>query len=139
MKRKVLGVVLCAALAVSMMTGCGGSSSTTTNTAAETSAAGVQGGAEVTTAGAQGAAATTAAEAQQTANWEQTEGYEKTETILQCNPEITGIICGNDTMAVGAAEACKAAGRSDIKVIGVDGSDEAAALIRAGEMTGTAL
>ena len=77
--------------------------------------------------------------AQQTANWEQTEGYEKTETILQSNPEITGIICGNDTMAVGAAEACKAAGRTDIKVIGVDGSDEAAVLIRAGEMTGTAL
>lgn len=77
--------------------------------------------------------------AQQTANWEQTEGYEKTETILQSNPEITGIICGNDTMAVGAAEACKAAGRTDIKIIGVDGSDEAAALIRAGEMTGTAL
>lgn len=77
--------------------------------------------------------------ATQTANWEQTQGYEKTETILQSNPEITGIICGNDTMAVGAAEACKAAGRTDIKIIGVDGSDEAAALIKAGEMTGTAL
>lgn len=77
--------------------------------------------------------------AQQTANWEQTEGYEKTETILQSNPEITGIICGNDTMAVGAAEAVKAAGRSDIKIIGVDGSDEAAALIATGDMTGTAL
>lgn len=77
--------------------------------------------------------------AQQTANWEQTEGYEKTETILQSNPEITGIICGNDTMAVGAAEACAAAGRSDIKIIGVDGSDEAAALIKEGKITGTAL
>lgn len=77
--------------------------------------------------------------ATQTANWEQTEGYEKTETILQSNPEITGIICGNDTMAVGAAEACAAAGRDDIKIIGVDGSDEAAALIRDGRMVGTAL
>lgn len=77
--------------------------------------------------------------AQQTANWEQTEGYEKTETILQSNPEITGIICGNDTMAVGAAEAVKAAGRDDIMIIGVDGSDEAATLIAAGDMTGTAL
>lgn len=77
--------------------------------------------------------------ATQTANWEQVQGYEKTETILQSNPEITGIICGNDTMAVGAAEACKAAGRTDIKIIGVDGSDEAAALIKNGEMTGTAL
>ena len=77
--------------------------------------------------------------ATQTANWEQVEGFEKTELILQSNPEITGIICGNDTMAVGAAEACKKAGRTDIKIIGVDGSDEAAALIKAGEMTGTAL
>lgn len=77
--------------------------------------------------------------AQQTANWDQTEGYNKTEAILQSNPEITGIICGNDTMAVGAVEACKAAGRSDIKIIGVDGSDEAAAYIASGEMTGTAL
>ena len=77
--------------------------------------------------------------AQQKANWDQTEGYNKTEAILQSNPEITGIICGNDTMAVGAVEACKAAGRSDIKIIGVDGSDEAAAYIASGEMTGTAL
>lgn len=77
--------------------------------------------------------------AQQTANWDQTQGYEKTEAILQSNPEITGIICGNDTMAVGAVEACKAAGRTDIKIIGVDGSDEAATYIAAGEMTGTAL
>ena len=75
----------------------------------------------------------------QTANWDQTEGYEKTESILQSNPDITGIVCGNDTMAVGAAEACAAAGRSDIKIIGVDGSDEAAAQIKAGKMTGTAL
>lgn len=77
--------------------------------------------------------------ATQTANWDQTEGYEKTETILQSNPDITGIICGNDTMAVGAAAACDAAGRSDIKIIGVDGSDEAAALIKDGKMVGTAL
>ena len=77
--------------------------------------------------------------AQQSANWDQTQGYEKTEAILQSNPEITGIICGNDTMACGAVEACKAAGRTDIKIIGVDGSDEAAAYIAAGEMTGTAL
>ena len=42
-------------------------------------------------------------------------------------------------MACDAVEACKAAGRTDIKIIGVDGSDEAAAYIAAGEMTGTAL
>ena len=77
--------------------------------------------------------------AQQSANWDQTEAYEKTEAILQANPEITGIICGNDTMACGAVQACIDAGRDDIKVIGLDGSDEAAAYIRFGEMVGTAL
>lgn len=77
--------------------------------------------------------------AQQTANWEQTEAYEKMETILQSHPDIKGVICGNDTMAVGAAAAIKAAGLKDIKIIGVDGSDEAAAEIKAGTMTGTAL
>lgn len=77
--------------------------------------------------------------AQQSANWEQTEAYEKTETILESNPEITGIICGNDTMACGATQACIDAGRDDIKIIGLDGSDDAGALIKSGNMVGTAL
>ena len=77
--------------------------------------------------------------AQQSANWSQTEGYEKTEAILQEHPEITGIICGNDTMACGATQACIDAGRDDIKIIGLDGSDEAAAYIKDGKMVGTAL
>ncbi|MCF0132556.1 MAG: D-ribose ABC transporter substrate-binding protein [Blautia sp.] len=77
--------------------------------------------------------------AQQSANWDQTLAYEKTEAILQSNPEITGIICGNDTMACGAVQACLDAERTDIKVIGLDGSDEAAAYIKSGEMVGTAL
>ena len=77
--------------------------------------------------------------AQQSANWDQTEAYERTEAILEANPEITGIICGNDTMACGAAAACADAGRTDIKIIGVDGSDDAAALIKSGNMVGTAL
>ena len=77
--------------------------------------------------------------AQQAANWDQTLAYEKTEAILQSNPEITGIICGNDTMACGAVQACLDAGRDDIKIIGVDGSDEAAAYIKSGDMVGTAL
>ena len=77
--------------------------------------------------------------AQQSANWDQTQGYEKTEAILQEHPEITGIICGNDTMACGATQACIDAGRDDIKIIGLDGSDEAAAYIKDGKMVGTAL
>jgi len=40
--------------------------------------------------------------ARQSANWSQTEAYEKMESIIQANPEIKGVICGNDTMAMGA-------------------------------------
>ncbi|HBO39330.1 MAG TPA: D-ribose ABC transporter substrate-binding protein [Pasteurellaceae bacterium] len=61
--------------------------------------------------------------AQQTANWSQTEGFNRMESILQANPNIKGVISGNDTMALGAEAALKAAGRNDIIVVGFDGSD----------------
>jgi erythritol transport system substrate-binding protein len=77
--------------------------------------------------------------ARQTANWEQTQAFEKMETILKSYPDIKGVVCGNDTMAVGAAAAIKSAGLKGIIIVGVDGSDEAAAEIKAGRMTGTAL
>jgi erythritol transport system substrate-binding protein len=75
----------------------------------------------------------------QTANWEQTQAYEKMETILQTNPDIKGVICGNDTMAMGASAAIKAAGLKDVVIIGVDGSDEVVTEIKAGNITATAL
>lgn len=75
---------------------------------------------------------------QQTANWEKTEAYDKMESMIQANPDIQGVICGNDTMVEGVCAALQAAGKN-IPVIGVDGSDEVAALIRSGQATGTAL
>ncbi|WP_101910621.1 D-ribose ABC transporter substrate-binding protein [Marasmitruncus massiliensis] len=77
--------------------------------------------------------------ATQTANWEQTEAYSKMETILQSNPNIKGVVCGNDTMAMGASAAIKAAGLKDIAIIGVDGSDDVRDEIKAGTITATAL
>ena len=49
--------------------------------------------------------------AQQSANWSQTEAFDKMETILQANPDIKGVISGNDTMAMGAMAALQAAGK----------------------------
>lgn len=77
--------------------------------------------------------------AQETANWEQTTAYDKMETILQAHPDVKGVICGNDPMAVGAAAACKAAGKEGVVIISVDGSDEARDAILAGDMTATAM
>jgi erythritol transport system substrate-binding protein len=76
--------------------------------------------------------------ARQSANWDQTEAFDKMQTLLQANPDVTGVISGNDTMARGAAAALKAAGK-DIVVVGLDGSPEAIESIRTGEMDATVL
>ncbi len=77
--------------------------------------------------------------AQQTANWSQTEGFSVMESILQANPDIKGVIAGNDTMALGAQAALIAAGRDDVIVVGFDGSDDAIQSILNGELDATSL
>ncbi|SOC36057.1 erythritol-binding protein [Rhizobium subbaraonis] len=77
--------------------------------------------------------------AQQSANWSQTEGYSKMETILQANPDIQGVIAGNDTMAMGAIAALQAAGRKDVIVVGFDGSNDVRDSIKAGGIKATVL
>ncbi len=77
--------------------------------------------------------------AQQTANWSQTEGFSVMESMLQANPGIKGVICGNDTMALGAYAALEAAGRSDVIVTGFDGSNDVRDSILAGGIKATVL
>lgn len=74
------------------------------------------------------------------ANWDRTQGYQKMQSLLQANPDINGVIAGNDEMALGAIAALKAAGKLDnVKVGGFDGSPDAVAAITAGEMQYTVL
>jgi len=77
--------------------------------------------------------------AQQTANWSQTEGYSVMESLLQAHPDVKGVICGNDTMALGAQAALLAAGKTDVIVVGFDGSDDAIQSIGKGELKATSL
>lgn len=77
--------------------------------------------------------------AAQSANWSQSEAFQKTETILQAHSDIKGILAGNDTMALGAQAAVKSAGRTGIAIAGFDGSPDAVAAIRAGDLLATAL
>jgi erythritol transport system substrate-binding protein len=77
--------------------------------------------------------------AQQTANWSQTEGFDVAEALLQQNPDVKGIIAGNDTMALGAQAAVLAANKPDILVVGFDGSDDAITSINKGELKATSL
>jgi erythritol transport system substrate-binding protein len=75
----------------------------------------------------------------QSANWSQTEAFQKMETLIQGNRNIKGIIAGNDTMALGAVAALKAAGLPGVVVVGFDGSPDAIASIKAGELKATVL
>ena len=75
----------------------------------------------------------------QSANWSQTEAFDKTETIIQAHPDIKGVIAGNDTMALGAAAALKAAGMGHVIVVGFDGSPDVLAAIKAGDIAATVL
>lgn len=77
--------------------------------------------------------------ARQSANWSQTEAYAKMESILQANPDIKGVICGNDTMAMGAMAALKAAGMGHVIVVGFDGSNDVRDSILAGDIKATVL
>jgi erythritol transport system substrate-binding protein len=77
--------------------------------------------------------------AAQSANWSQSEAFQKTEIMLQAHSNIAGIIAGNDTMALGAAAAIKSAGLKNIRITGFDGSPDALAAIRSGELQATSL
>jgi erythritol transport system substrate-binding protein len=75
----------------------------------------------------------------QSANWSQTEAFQKVETMIQGNRAIKGIIAGNDTMALGAAAALKNAGLDKVIVVGFDGSPDAIASIKSGGIKATVL
>ena len=69
------------------------------------------------------------------ANWDRTQGHNKMQSMLQANPEIKGVISGNDEMALGAIAALKKAGKlKDVVVGGFDGSPDAVAAIKSGEL-----
>ena len=74
------------------------------------------------------------------ANWDRTQGYQKMQSLLQANPDIIGVISGNDEMALGAIAALKEAGKLEqVKVGGFDGSPDAVEAVKAGEMQYTVL
>ncbi len=72
---------------------------------------------------------------QEVANWDRTQGYQKMQSLLQANPDIIGVISGNDEMALGAIAALKESGKLEqVKVGGFDGSPDAVESVKAGEL-----
>ncbi len=72
------------------------------------------------------------------ANWDRQQAYDIATNILQANPDVAGIMCANDEMALGVVEALKAAGVKDqVIVVGIDFIEEAKTSIENGELDGS--
>jgi erythritol transport system substrate-binding protein len=74
------------------------------------------------------------------ANWDRQQGQEKMESLLSKNPDVQGVIAGNDEMALGAINALKEAKKLDqVKVLGFDGNQDAVDAVSNGQMVATVL
>ena len=73
-----------------------------------------------------------------TADWDRQKAYNAAVAILKESPDLIGIYCNNDTMALGVADAVKDMHRlGDVHVFGTDGTTRAYDYIRTGDLDGT--
>jgi ribose transport system substrate-binding protein len=78
--------------------------------------------------------------AQQSAEFDRTKALDVMESILQSNPDIDAVFCGNDAMAMGAYQALAAAGKADdVTVFGFDGADDVVRLIAEKKIAATGM
>ena len=75
--------------------------------------------------------------ATQNCDWDATLAYDATKALITEYPELKGIFCCNDVMALAAVEALAAEGKEGVLVYGVDFTDDAREAIKAGTMTGS--
>jgi ribose transport system substrate-binding protein len=76
--------------------------------------------------------------AQQPANSERSLGLTVMENILTAHPEVKGVFCTNDQMALGAMEALEARGqRGKVLIVGFDATKEAVQAAVDGKLAGT--
>lgn len=78
--------------------------------------------------------------AQQSGDFDRNKAMEVLETIMQANPDIDAVFCGNDAMAMGAYQALQSAGKADkVKIFGFDGSNEVVEKIAEGKIVATGM
>ncbi|GAB3018316.1 D-ribose ABC transporter substrate-binding protein [Niabella terrae] len=78
--------------------------------------------------------------AQQSADFDRNKAMEVMESVLQAHPDIDGVFCGNDAMAMGAYQALLSAGKaSSVKVFGFDGASDVVQAINEGKIQATGM
>ncbi|MDF2608194.1 MAG: D-ribose transporter substrate-binding protein [Bacillales bacterium] len=75
--------------------------------------------------------------AKQTANFNRQQGLDVMTNIINSGKDFKGVFAHNDEMALGAVQALKAAGKTDVVVVGFDATDDAVKAVKDGEMKAT--
>src|SRR6185437_5344167 len=74
----------------------------------------------------------------QTAQWEMDQANRIASAMLSEHPQIRALLCGNDSMALGALAAVKASGRtSEVLIVGYDGISAVRSAIKQGSILAT--
>lgn len=74
----------------------------------------------------------------QPGNWDRMKAYNIATNLLQANPDLKGIFCANDVMALAAVEAIEASGKKgQVIVVGVDFIPQARKAIEEGKLAGS--
>src|ERR1700712_3802296 len=78
--------------------------------------------------------------AKDTANGKRDEAVNKTKNWLSSfGPQVNGVVSQNDDMGLGALQALKEAGRTDVPIVGIDGIEDGLNAVKSGEFIGTSL
>jgi ribose transport system substrate-binding protein len=75
--------------------------------------------------------------ADQSAHWEMAKANQVAAGILSEHPDLKAILCGNDSMALGAVAALKDAGRAEVRVVGFDNISAVQELIKQSKVLAT--
>jgi ribose transport system substrate-binding protein len=76
--------------------------------------------------------------ASDTAEWDTQKAYAKFQSMLAARPEIQGLFCANDKMAIGALKAIRESGKQGrVSVIGYDNIPDVQPYLASGEMAGS--
>jgi len=75
----------------------------------------------------------------QSASWEMAKANQIVSAMVTEHPELKGVLCANDSMALGAVAALKAAGKADaVHVVGFDNISAVHGLVKDGKVLATA-
>ncbi len=75
--------------------------------------------------------------ASQPADFDRTKGLNVMQNLLTAHPDVQAVFAQNDEMALGALRALQTAGKSDVVVVGFDGTPDGVKAVKGGKLAAT--